>query len=712
MDKLVKTGRMFFLGAIVVVLIVLYVATLYKLQVIEGEEYYNASQNNIVSKEIVNAARGSLMDRYGRVLVTNRTCNNLLINEKDLFGDGSAEAIAEANENILMLCRTIQSYGDTWTDELPITSEAPFEFTEMGDIQRARLNAFISNAVDYYGWEFTSSEPSAVELMAYIRWRYNIDDNYTSEETRIIAGVRYEINVRYLIDTSDYVFAEDVSMELITTLMESNFSGFEVETSYVREYNTTAAAHVLGYIGLMNDKETALYTELGYPRDAKVGKDGAEYAFEEYLHGTNGRVRKTSTAGGVVTETVYLEEPVPGNHVYLTIDIGLQEAAENALASFITQTNAEREAKNLELDTYGGLPEDYETLITGGAVVAVDVNTGEPLAIASYPTFDLSTLMDNYAEIVNAENAPLFNRALQGTYAPGSTFKPLVGIAALNEGKIDVTTTIDCAGQFEKYDWAGYAPACWIWNQFRITHDELTLAEALTVSCNYYFYEIGDYLQISAMGKYAALFGLGEKTGIELYEDTGLMASDAYYQETEGRDMYAGDTLAAAIGQSVSLFSPIQMAEYCAALANNGTRHSASVLKAVRSYDFSETIYEHEPEVLSTVETKQEYYDIIHEGMYGVANDHANSTTVTEAFMTANYSVAAKTGTAQIGLNNTNAFLICYAPYDNPEVAVCVALEKGASGASVATIARNVLDYYFAFKSSATATETENSLLK
>ena len=712
MDKLVKTGRMFFLGAIVVVLVVLYVATLYKLQVVEGEAYYNASQNNIVSKEIVNAARGSLMDRYGRVLVTNRTCNNLLINEKDLFGDGSSEAIAEANENILMLCRTIQSYGDTWTDELPITSEAPFEFTEMGDIQRARLNAFISNAVDYYGWEFSSSEPSAVELMAYIRWRYNIDDNYTSEETRIIAGVRYEINVRYLIDTSDYVFAEDVSMELITTLMESNYSGFEVETSYVREYNTTAAAHVLGYIGLMNDKETALYTELGYPRDAKVGKDGAEYAFEEYLHGTNGRVRKTSTANGVVTETVYLEEPVPGNHVYLTIDIGLQEAAENALASFITQTNAEREAKNLELDTYGGLPEDYETLITGGAVVAVDVNTGEPLAIASYPTFDLSTLMDNYAEIVNAENAPLFNRALQGTYAPGSTFKPLVGIAALNEGKIDVTTTIDCAGQFEKYDWAGYAPACWIWNQFRITHDELTLAEAITVSCNYYFYEIGDYLQISKMGKYAALFGLGEKTGIELYEDIGQMASDAYYQETEGRDMYAGDTLAAAIGQSVSLFSPIQMAEYCAALANNGTRYSASVLKAVRSYDFSETIYEHEPEVLSTVETKQEYYDIIHEGMYGVANDHANSTTVTEAFMNANYSVAAKTGTAQIGLDNTNAFLICYAPYDNPEIAVCVALEKGASGASVAEIARNVLDYYFAFKSSATATETENSLLK
>ncbi|MBR5261149.1 MAG: penicillin-binding protein, partial [Oscillospiraceae bacterium] len=619
---------------------------------------------------------------YGRVLVTNRSCNNLIINKEELFGDESSEAIAKANESILMLCRMIESYGDTWNDELPITREAPFEYTEMGDIQRARLNAFIKNAVNYYGWEFSSSESSAVELMAYIRWRYNIDDNYTSEETRIIAGIRYEINVRYLIETSDYVFAEDVSMDLITTLLESTYTGFDVVTSYVREYNTTAAAHVLGYIGLMNDKETALYTELGYPRDAKVGKDGAEYAFEEYLHGTNGKVRKTSTASGVVTDMVYLEQPEPGNHVYLTIDIGLQEASENALTSFIVRTNEEREAKNAELDTYGGLPEDYETLITGGAVVAVDVNTGEPLAIASYPTFDLSTLMDNFSEVMEAENAPLFNRALQGTYAPGSTFKPLVGIAALHEGKIDVTTTIDCAGQYEKYDWAGYAPACWIWNQMRITHDELTLAEALTVSCNYYFYEIGDYLQITKIAKYAAMFGLGEKTGIELYEEVGVMASDEYMQATEGRDMYAGDTLAAAIGQSVSLFTPIQMAEYTAALANNGTRYSASVLKAVRSYDFSETIYEREPVVLSTVETDQSHYDIVHEGMYGVANDHLNSTTVTEAFWDAKYSVAAKTGTAQIGLNNTNAFLICYAPYENPEIAVCVALEKGASGAS------------------------------
>ena len=712
MDKLVKSGRLFFLGFILVVLVVLYAATLYKLQVVEGEEYYNASQNNNISYEVVDAMRGSLMDRYGRVLVTNRTCNNLVINEGELFGDGSTEAITKANETILMLCRTIESYGDTWRDELPITSEAPFEYTAMGDIQRARLNAFIKNAVNYYKWEFSSSEPSAVELMAYIRWRYNIDDNYTSEEMRIIAGIRYEINVRYLIDTSDYVFAEDVSMDLITTLMESNYTGFDVETSYVREYNTAAAAHVLGYIGLMNDRETALYTQLGYPRDAKVGKDGAEYAFEEYLHGTNGKVRTTSTASGVVTETVYIEQPEPGNHVYLTIDIGLQEASENALASFIVQTNEDRAAKNAELDLYGGLPEDYETLITGGAVVAVDVNTGEPLAIASYPTFDLGNLMENYAEIMEAENAPLFNRALQGTYAPGSTFKPLVGIAALNEGKIDVTTTIDCAGQYEKYDWAGYAPACWIWNQMRVTHDELTLAEAITVSCNYYFYELGDYLQITKMAKYAAMFGLGEKTGIELYEVVGIMASDEYMQATEGRDMYAGDTLAAAIGQSVSLFTPIQMAEYTAALANNGIRYSASILKTVRSFDFSETLYERTPEVLSTIETNQAYYDLVHEGMYGVANDHLNSTTVTEAFWGADYTVGAKTGTAQIGLNNTNAFLICYAPYENPEIAVCVALEKGASGASVAIIARNVLDYYFAFKSSATATETENSLLK
>ena len=684
------------LAAIVIITIV----SLYKLQIVEGAEYYERSRNSKVSEVVVPAARGGIMDRYGRVLVTNKTCSNLTVNVQELLYDRTG---AEANEIILEACRLLEEYGDTHTDELPITKQSPFEYTAMTDIQRERLNAWL----EQNGLEQTAT---AVEVMAKMRSRYGIDNSYTSEETRTIAGVRYEINVRYLVHTSDYVFAEDVSMELVAVLMERDIPGFNVETSYVREYETEYASHVLGYTGMMNEREYEKYSKSGYKLNAQVGKAGAEYAFEKYLHGADGTARLTSTADGVVTSTVYTEQPEPGNNIYLTVDIVLQEAAENELNTFITAENEKRQQKNDELDRYGGDKDDYKQLITGGAIAAVDVKTGEPLALASWPSYDASTLLENYGEVLAADNQPLYNRALMGTYAPGSTFKPCVAIAALNEGKIDVTTTIECLGIFDKYADAGYTPKCWIYGQG--LHGVLNVSEAITHSCNYFFYTIADYLQISLMEKYAKMFGLGEPTGIELDEDIGVMASDEYMQEKEGRDMYAGDTLQAGIGQSDSLFNPLQLAEYCAALANNGTRYSASILKSVRSYDFSKTLYERKAEVLSTVKTEQSYYDAIHEGMYGVTHD-ASAGTVYENFIDAPYSVAGKTGTAQTGsVNTNNGVFICYAPYDDPQIAVAVVIEKGVSGSGVAKVARAVLDYYFSFADSAAALEGEGALLK
>lgn len=707
MEKIVKPARLAAIVIFIAALAVIYFVALYKLQIIEGEAYYEESMNNVVTKSSVPGARGSILDRYGRVLVENRTCNNLLIDEKELFPDGEDETIAAANATILELCNTITEYGDTYTDTLPITMTPPFEYTDMTDVQRAFLNAYLAD-------KGLDENTTAVELMAYMRARYEIDNNYTAEETRIIAGVRYEINGRYShnFSTSDYIFAEDVSMELIATLMESNIPGFEVKTSFVREYNTAYAAHVLGYIGMMDGTEYEKYSKLGYELNAQVGKDGAELAFEEYLHGTDGEARITRTATGVVTSTVYTKEPEPGDNVYLTIDIGLQEAAENALNSFITEANAKRQEANEELEKYGGTEDDIQKLITGGGVAVVDVHTGEPLAIASWPTYDVSTILENYSELLQTENDPLFNRALQGAYAPGSTFKPCVAIAGLNEGKIDLSTTIECEGIFTKYADAGYTPACWIYGQG--LHGVLTLQEALTVSCNYYFYTVADYLQISLMAKYAKLFGLGESTGIELGESLGQMSTDQYTQEHFGRDMYAGDTLAAGIGQAFSLFTPMQMAEYCAALANSGHRYSASILKSVRSYDFSDTIYERTAEELSTVETKEEYFQAVREGMYGVANDPMAGS-VYAVFADASYTVGAKTGTAQTGSDNetdNNGFFICFAPYDDPQIAVAVAVEKAGSGSSTAPIARQILDYYFNFQDSTVALESENQLLR
>lgn len=688
---------------VIAAITVIYLVTLYKLQIIDGDAYYAASQDNVVSTVRIPGVRGNLLDRYGRVLVQNKECNNILIDEASLF---ETEGV-DPNATILELVDLVTEFGDEHIDTLPITMEAPFEYTAMTDAQSAMLEAYLKD-------KDLPADTSAIELLAYMRSRYDIDNSYTSEEMRIIAGVRYEINGRYSygFSTADYIFVEDASMDLITTLMENDIPGFRVETGYVREYNTTYAAHLLGMIGQMNPDEYKTLSKSGkYEMDALVGKDGAEYAFEEYLHGVDGKARVTQTADGIVTSKVYTEVPVPGNHCYLTIDIGLQEAVENALNSYCTEQNMIREQNRKEYELYGG---DEETLnrenISGAGAVVIDVKTGEPLALASWPSFDLASFYEIYDELLEAENDPLFNRALQGAYAPGSTFKPVTAMAGLMEKEIDTDTLIDCVGVFDKYADEGYAPTCWIYGKG--LHGKLNVVEALGHSCNLFFYTVGDKLQITKLAKYAAQFGLGEDTGIELYEEEGVMASDEYMQQKEGRDMYAGDTLQAAIGQSDSLFTPLQLGEYAAMLANHGERHSASILKSVRSYDYSETVYERTDEILNTLEAPDYIWEAIGEGMHGVASSNIYGTTA-NAFAYAPYSVAAKTGTSQLGEDRTNnGIFICYAPYEEPEIAVAIVLEHGNAGSEAAPIARQIMDYYFSFKSSSASLEADSQLLR
>ncbi|MGI5936131.1 MAG: penicillin-binding transpeptidase domain-containing protein, partial [Oscillospiraceae bacterium] len=696
MYRLIKPGRMVACALLLVVLVIIYVAALYKLQIVEGAAYYERSRNNIVTTQVVPAARGNILDRYGRLLVSNRTCNNVVVDTKELFEQEDPNAI------ILQMVDLVESFGDRHIDELPITTEPPFEYVDnMTAIQRTCLNAYLAD-------KGMTEDTTAVELMAYFRERYDIDDSYDARQMRIIAGVRYELNLRYIIPTSDYIFAEDVSMDLVTTLLEQDIPGFEVQVSYVREYNTSYASHILGYIGMMDSEEYARYSKLGYKLNAQVGKAGVEKVLEEYLHGMDGMAKITSTASGTVTSTVYTEEPEPGNHVYLTIDIGLQEAAEQALSSYITQANEAIRQEYMEQGSFD-LEEMENNLITGGSVVAIDVNSGEPLCIASYPGYNISTFLEDYESLVKDETKPLFNRALQGIYAPGSTFKMVTSIAALNEGIVTPETTIYDEGKFTKYEYAGYAPTCWIWGKG--SHGDVNVTGALEVSCNYFFYTVGDYLGIDRLSEYAFRFGLGVHTGIELPEAVGVMSTQEYKKEVEGVDWYAGDTLQAAIGQSYNQFTPLQMANYVATVANGGTRYSASILKSVRSYDYSEKLYERRPEILDTIYTNEEYYEAVWAGMEAVAN--SNIGTAYAIFGNYPVKIAAKTGTAQMGEKvKNNAVFVCYAPAENPEIAISVVVEKGGSGSAIATIARDILDYYFSFKASAHYLETELSLLR
>lgn len=700
-NRLIKPGRITAMILVFVLLMVVYLYFLYELQIIEGEEYYNRSSAISSTTRTVTAVRGSILDRYGRVLVGNAECYNLQIDTDKLFASDNP------NKTILELVEMVNSFGDTYTDDLPISMEPPFEYNEdMTAIQRTMLDA-------YFVRQELDPNSTAVELMSYMRTRYEIDNSYTAEQMRIIAGVRYSINVRYAINTSPYIFVQDASMELISSIMEQKLTGIEVERAYVRKYNTEYAAHILGYVGLMTQEEYERYSLLDYANDAMVGKDGIESAFESYLHGEDGEVVEYRNASGTILSTVYTKEPVPGNHIYLTIDSVLQEQTERILASgveylkkYYTQAKAEAAGRGEPVDP------EFKDEITGAAAVVVNVRTGEPLAMASWPTYDVSTVIEKYQELLETPNAPLFNRALMGAYAPGSTFKPCTSIAALTKGIINTEDRVKCEGVFTKYAADGYAPECWIWSE-GYTHDEENVTAAIRDSCNYFFYTIGNDLGVDTMGEFAHNFGLGVASGIELVETQGNMSNRANHSDYTGTEWRIGDTLQAAIGQADSVFSPIQMAEYCATVANGGTRYSASILKSIRNFDYTEKLYEREPEVLSTVETADYNWAAVHEGMRLVLSDWEHNSKNVEHWFDCALKVAGKTGTAQKGENIQNdGLFMCYAPYDDPEVAIFVAVERGGSGASVQFIARNIMDAYITIRGYSDTSDEEMSLLK
>ena len=597
----------------------------------------------------------------------------------------------------------------------------------MTAIQRTMLEA-------YYKRQNLDPNCSAVELMSFMRTRYNIDNSYSAAEMRLIAGVRYSINVRYAINTADYVFVEDASMNLISSIMENKLVGIEVKRAYIRQYSTDYAAHILGYVGLMTQEEFEKYSLLNYSTDAMVGKDGIEYAFENYLHGQDGEVEETRNAQGTILATVYTKEPVPGNHIYLTIDSVLQEQTERILGNgveILKKNIAQKRAEGLARGDYNA---DLKDNITGASAVVVNVKGGSPLALASWPTYNVSRIIEDYQDLLVAENAPLFNRALEdyqdllvaenaplfnrallGTYAPGSTFKPCTAIASLTKGIINTEKKIKCQGVYTRYAAEGYAPECWIWNANKnehLTHPEENVTTAIRDSCNYFFYTLGNDLGVDDMGEFAAAFGLGQFSGIELVEAKGNMSNRANHQDYAGSEWRIGDTLQAAIGQSDSVFTPIQMAEYCATVANGGTRYSASIIKTIRNYDYSEKLYEREKKVMSTVETAAYNWDAVHEGMWMVLNDYTNETNA-NIWVPCAWRCAGKTGTAQKGegIQNDGIFM-CYGPYKDPEVAIFVVVERGGAGADVQFIARQIMDAYITIRGYSDTSEPEMALLK
>ena len=694
MYKLYRPVRVGLIFLAMAVVLTIYVSALYKLQIYESrppdDELY--PRRTITRTVTLPAARGNIYDRNGVLLASGRPTYNISLNRQALLYD------PDRNNVIQELIMITMDHNILYNDTFPITRGAPFTYvSNMTNDQRNRLNA-------YFAFFNMDPEISASDLLASMRSRYGIDYTVGIAEARLIIGVRYELEIRAIVGTiPPYVFAHDVSFDYISILEERSLTGVFVDIGYIREYNTIYAAHLLGYIRQMSPEQYEVYRELGYPMDALVGQTGAELAFEELLHGVDGKQEVTISDNGTVMNVVTLREPAPGDHIYLTMDIDLQMAVEHALSAHIDLLNIGREEEG--------------DLITGGAAVVLDVRTGEILAAASYPTFNPMTLSRDYSRLAMDSTWPLLNRATQGRYNPGSTFKMVTGFAGLRYGVIDRYFPVNDTGPYEvlgDIEGGSYRPTCWYYQLNGVGHGELDIVHALEQSCNYFFMYIADRVGGSdgnvgggpdgalILAEVAQEFGLGRRTGLEIPENPGRLATPEFKREVLNDIWYRADTVMTGFGQGHNLFTPVQLANYAATIANGGTLHSLTLLRRIKSADNSELLYVHEPEVLNVIE-ETEYIEMLQEGMRAVARSRLG--TAYRVFGDYPIRIAAKTGTVQSeSADINNGVFICYAPADDPQIAIAVVIEKGGSGGAVMDVARMIFDYYFRSETSVLAT--------
>lgn len=679
--------RLVLIGLFWSVIALLFALVMYNTQILHGEEYRAKSLSSNAASEVVEASRGVVTDRNGKELISNRLTYTLRFSA-DSFSDDTA-----LNAAIWRLIKLCQENGVVWNDSLPLTQTLPVSLTSTTFDERFVMWAEDEELPGSDKKNF-SLEMTAQELMEHLTAIYSLDSDYTAQQVRLIAGIRYELDVHDLLGNY-YTFADDVSVELISQVKDGRFEGVTTGTASARVYNTPYAAHILGRIGpiyhdeWVGDEESGIvgYEELGYAMNALVGKDGVEQAFESYLHGTAGTKLVTTSSDGKITGEIYMVEPQPGNTVALTLDIDLQAAAENSLAQII------------------GAMEQRDGRRRGGAAAVIGVGNGEVLALASYPTYDLSRFDELYDSLVNdTVGTPLYNRATYGTYAPGSTFKPMTSVAALESGIITPYTEIRDRGRYTYYAYP--QPQCWIYDQYGGTHGYVNVTDAITVSCNYFFYEVGRLTGIDTLASYARQFGFGQSTGIEIGDSAGALASPEYAEANE-LEWTDGQTLTAAIGQSYNLFTPLQLANYTATLAGGGEHYQAHLLKNVKSYDNTSLIYAYDAEPLNTVEISDSTLDAVLSGMHNLTTG-----SLYYNFKDCVVSAGAKTGTAEVGGDDLNGVFIAFAPYEDPQIAVAIAIEKAEAGGDLAPIAVDIINAYFSRSEIGTTIIGENTLIQ
>lgn len=670
--KTTQVSRIFILAGLLFAIFAAFVIRMVQLQLIDGEGYRQMSDVSYSREVTVKAARGEIVDRNGIPLAANRTGYNVIF-------DKSYVKMAEVNNLILIAYDIINKQGGEYKETLPLNKEKPFDFKDGYDNSVSSLKARIG-LQDY---------ATAKNVWDALCERYKIEPSLKDIEKRIIMGVRYEMEIKGFTVSAPYTFAEDVTMSTVSEVLEKSitYAGLGIMEESIREYpDGTIAPHIIGTIGPIYAEEYATLKNEGYKLSDYVGKSGIEKTYEKYLKGTDGvKVIEFDSEGNVIGSKMKVE-PIPGNTVVLTLDSNLQKTAQVAL-----------EERIKEIASTSPVKKGAEA--NAGCVVAINPQSGDILVAANYPSYDINEYYSNYSELANNELKPMFNRAFNGAYAPGSTFKPCMGVAAMCSNTIVPTSTVSCQRVYKYLDMNFTCMG---------HHNNINLANALRVSCNIYFYDVGKRMGIDTINKYASLLGLGQKTGLELPENTGRLATPEY-RESLGQKWYPGDVLQASIGQSDSMFSPLQIAVYTGTIGNNGVRMEAHIVKKIVSYDYEDVIYEHKDTVLSTIEDTNGAFDAVKDGMYLVSTQGTGRS----AFGAYPIKVGSKTGSPEnYGNKAANAVFTAIGPLDDCKLSVAAVVEYGFNGNKAAPIVKKVFDKYF-FETDEIVNQTaENTIIK
>lgn len=649
------------------------IVQLFNLQIVNGKEYRETSNTRLSRETVIKAARGSIKDRTGNLLVTTKMGFNIELYKTKIN-------TTTLNKTILNTIKILENNNDKYINNLPISIE-PFKFTI--DDEESQVNWKKENDIK----EDATPEQCFYEL----KEKYKIEQDNILEAYKIMV-VRYEISRNGYSSIRPVTIAKDVSRESAVKLGEQSiyFPGISATNEPMVSYPSgSLASHILGYVGNITETELDGREDI-YGINDVIGKVGIQYVFEEYLRGKDGIKQLDMSVDGTITDEYITQEAVAGSDVILTIDANLQAATEKALAN------------NIKKIASGGFSKRSDA--KAGAAVVMNVKTGEILAMASYPDYEPELFVNGISqkkldEYNKGDN--IFNRAISGVYAPGSTFKMITAIAGLETGVITPTEKINDIGVYKK----AHEPACWIWNSYGMSHGWLNVTEAITHSCNYFFYEVGYRATIDNIAKYAKYYGLGEKTNVELpMEEKGIVATRDKAKE-RGDEWQIGETLSAAIGQSYNSYTPIQMAKYISMLANGGEPIDVTIVKSINDVNGNQVSKEDitkfvnaklglTKEKKENLNIKKENIDAILKGMKGVTSEEGG--TAYSTFANFNIELGGKTGSAQTDVQGKiNGWFVGFAPYEEPEIAVVVLVENAGSGSYTAEVARDILQEYF-----------------